>query len=68
MFLSFFLFFLFFLFFFHPSRWNFFDEKYLKNGNEEVQPRVLRKVTAFQRKKTTDDDVKICRFLSIFFS
>jgi len=46
---------------------NFFDEKDLKKRRRGVNNRASSlKVTAFQKKKTTND-VKICRFLSTFF-
>jgi len=68
MLLSFFwVFFLFVFFFFHPSRWNFFDEKDLKNGDEEVQPRVLCKVTAYQRKERQMMMSKYISFPLLFF-
>jgi len=65
MFLSFSVFF---LFFFILRDGNLFDEKDLKNGDEEVQPRVLRKVTAFQRKKRQMMMSKYVAFSLLFFS
>jgi len=46
---------------------NFFDEKDLKTATRRFNRASSAKVSAFQRKKTTDDDGKICRFLSTFF-
>jgi len=65
MFLSFFCFFC--LFFSILRDGNFFDEKYLKNGDEEVQPRVLLKVTAFQRKERQMMMSKYVSFPFLFF-
>jgi len=53
---------------FHPWRWNFFDEKDIKKRRRGVNNRASSlKVTAFQRKKKTTNDVKLFRFLSTFF-